>query len=216
MNKCIVCGDKSKFTINRGTISEVKLCVAHYDNKYTHLQYPYHGVIEWKHINIQTNARTARPNTPKPFSHAANVQLVHGLRWLNEDHQWRRRMGTHHRYRSYESLQWLFNCLVGIGDLMTAKKIAELEKSVKDLQRKLDFFINSHNLHTAGERISHLNERVRFSMQIIADELKVPLYSLFDDKERGNNQWSVISAESQFHFGLIIEKDTTRHNVRKL
>lgn len=46
MNKCIVCGDKSKFTINRGTISEVKLCVAHYDNKYTHLQYPYHGVIE--------------------------------------------------------------------------------------------------------------------------------------------------------------------------
>jgi|TARA_B110000263_G_C15176570_1_gene449500 hypothetical protein len=71
---------------------------------------------------------------------------------------------------------------------MTAKKIAELEKSVKDLQRKLDFFINSHNLHTAGERISHLNERVRFSMQIIADELKVPLYSLFDDKERGNNQ----------------------------
>ena len=71
---------------------------------------------------------------------------------------------------------------------MTAKKIAELEKSVKDLQRKLDFFINSHNLHTTGERISHLNERVRFSMQIIADELKVPLYSLFDDKERGNNQ----------------------------
>ena len=71
---------------------------------------------------------------------------------------------------------------------MTAKKIAELEKSVKDLQRKVEFFINSHNLHTTGERISHLHERVRFSMQIIADELKVPLYSLFDDKERGNNQ----------------------------
>ena len=66
---------------------------------------------------------------------------------------------------------------------MSDKKIRDLEKKVKDLERKLDFFINAYNLNS-GDRIADLNERVRFSMEHIAGELKVPLFSLFDPSER--------------------------------
>jgi len=66
---------------------------------------------------------------------------------------------------------------------MTDKKIRDLEKRVKDLERKLEFFINSFNLST-GDRIADLNERVRQAMQLIADEQQVSLFSLFDPKER--------------------------------
>ena len=66
---------------------------------------------------------------------------------------------------------------------MTDKKIRDLEKRVKDLERKLEFFINSFNLST-GDRIADLNERVRQAMQLIADEQQVSLFSLFDSKER--------------------------------
>lgn len=66
---------------------------------------------------------------------------------------------------------------------MSDKKIRDLEKRVKDLERKLEFFINSFNLST-GDRIADLNERVRQAMEIIADEQQVSLFSLFDSKER--------------------------------
>tara|TARA_B100001142_G_C14179287_1_gene595505 strand:- start:500 stop:706 length:207 start_codon:yes stop_codon:yes gene_type:complete len=66
---------------------------------------------------------------------------------------------------------------------MSDKKIRDLEKRVKDLERKLEFFINSFNLST-GDRIADLNERVRQAMQLIADEQQVSLFSLFDSKER--------------------------------
>jgi len=66
---------------------------------------------------------------------------------------------------------------------MTDKKIRDLEKRVSDLERKLEFFINSFNLST-GDRIADLNERVRQAMQLIADEQQVSLFSLFDSKER--------------------------------
>ena len=66
---------------------------------------------------------------------------------------------------------------------MKDKKIRDLEKRVKDLERKLEFFINAFNLKS-GDRINDLNERVRFAMEHIADELKIPLFSLFDPSER--------------------------------
>lgn len=66
---------------------------------------------------------------------------------------------------------------------MSEKKIRDLEKRVKDLEHKLEFFINSFNLST-GDRIADLNERVRQAMEIIADEQQVSLFSLFDSKER--------------------------------
>ena len=39
MSECIVCKKKSRYTINRGTESEVKLCSNHYTNQ-SHLKYP--------------------------------------------------------------------------------------------------------------------------------------------------------------------------------
>ena len=66
---------------------------------------------------------------------------------------------------------------------MSDKKIRDLEKRVKDLERKLEFFVNAFNLST-GDRIADLNERVREMAQNIADEFQIPLFSLFDSQER--------------------------------
>ena len=66
---------------------------------------------------------------------------------------------------------------------MTDKKIRDIEKRVKDLERKLEFFINSFNL-SSGDRIADLNERTRQAMEMIADDQGVSLSSLFDSKER--------------------------------
>ena len=66
---------------------------------------------------------------------------------------------------------------------MSDKKIKELEKRVKDLERKLDFFISAFNL-SSGDRIADLNERVREAMQTIADSQNISLNALFDSRER--------------------------------
>lgn len=66
---------------------------------------------------------------------------------------------------------------------MKDKKIRDLEKRVKDLERKLEFFINSFNL-SSGDRIADLNERTRQAMEMIAVREGVSLAYLFDSKER--------------------------------
>ena len=66
---------------------------------------------------------------------------------------------------------------------MSDKKIRDLEKRVKDLERKLEFFINSFNL-SSGDRIADLNERTREAMQTIADSQNMSLNALFDSRER--------------------------------
>ena len=66
---------------------------------------------------------------------------------------------------------------------MSDKKIRDLEKRVKDLERKLEFFINSFNL-SSGDRIADLNERVREMAENIANEFQIPLFCLFDSQER--------------------------------
>ena len=66
---------------------------------------------------------------------------------------------------------------------MSDKKIRNLEKRVKDLERKLDFFISAFNL-SSGDRIADLNERVREAMQTIADSQNISLNALFDSRER--------------------------------
>tara|TARA_R110002072_G_scaffold165438_1_gene318604 strand:+ start:179 stop:385 length:207 start_codon:yes stop_codon:yes gene_type:complete len=66
---------------------------------------------------------------------------------------------------------------------MSDKKIRDLEKRVKGLERKLEFFINAFNL-SSGDRIADLNERVREAMQTIADSQNISLNALFDSRER--------------------------------
>lgn len=66
---------------------------------------------------------------------------------------------------------------------MSDKKIRDLEKRVKNLERKLDFFISAFNL-SSGDRIADLNERTREAMQTIADSQNMSLNALFDSRER--------------------------------
>ena len=66
---------------------------------------------------------------------------------------------------------------------MSDKKIRDLEKRVKGLERKLEFFINAFYL-SSGDRIADLNERVREAMQTIADSQNISLNALFDSRER--------------------------------
>ena len=63
------------------------------------------------------------------------------------------------------------------------KKITELEEKVQKIRRDLDFIMNAHNLFSNHDRVSDLNERIRQAMQIIADDLSLPLSALFEHKE---------------------------------